>query len=273
MNAPTSAAVRVARHGHRAARLAGAALAVAAAASLVGCAGGTPPADQAVTAGPDATQVPGTGTVPPAPGSTPPAHVAAPPPTTTATGARPSDPALTLTHDGFDGAKLGQDYEVVMAHLIAKLGTPDEPGSTGNGYGSCGVKHNRDVRWGDLTVSFTDTGSGLRFSGFYWGKDIRNRNATTDHPVPSEGPGTPRLDNPFGIGLGTQVRDIDELTAKAKAEYPDAHIANGPPIKDPAVNAALAGNRSLNIVMHSAGDEGWFVEAIWALTPSEIVCH
>jgi hypothetical protein len=191
--------------------------------------------------------------------------------TTTATSARPAAAPLAVRPDGLGTASFGEGYDDAVGDLVSVLGAPDDAGTVGAGFGTCGVIHHRDVRWGDLTVSFTDTGSGLHLGGWYWGEDIGRRNAFTDHPAPV-GPGTPSLGNPWGLDIGTPVPSAEAARARIGAVHPDARLVTARPIVDPVVSITV-GDHIVDVVLHAAGDEGWLVESIWAFTPAEVTCH
>jgi hypothetical protein len=183
----------------------------------------------------------------------------------------PARPGLTVRPDGLGLASFGQSYDEALPALTARLGAPTNPGVPGSGYGHCGVIGHRDVRWGHLTVSFTDTGSGLRVSGYYWGNDMGRRNSGTFHPAPA-GPGAPVLANPWGLGIGTPVPSTAALVTTVQQTYPQATFQQLPGIVDPAVSTPLPGGRYLHVVLHATGTGAHVVESIWALTPREVVC-
>jgi hypothetical protein len=193
-------------------------------------------------------------------------------PTTTTTAAPVPTPAagpVDVRRDGLGDAPFDQGYDAALAYLTGRLGAPDDPGTIGAGSGRCGVIHTRDVRWGDLTVSFSDTGAGLYLSGYNWG-NTAYRNTSQAHPAPA-GPGTPALGNPWGLRLGMPVPSADTLTAQVQRDYPDVRFGYAAPIVDPSIAGAM-GRRTLNIGLHAAGDGSLLVERIWVFNPAELFC-
>jgi hypothetical protein len=224
---------------------------------------------------PATAEVPSTSTVPaptiPPPGQSPAGPPSPTVPTTTAPRPAPLTGPVTVSADGLGVVAFGQDYGAALGALTGQLGAPDDAGTVTDLSRACGATHNRDVRWGELTVSFIDTGSGLRLSGYYWGNDIRNRNTNSAHAAPV-GPGSPTLGNPWGLHLATAVPSADDLASQVGRDYPDARFQQLAGFADPTVSAGLPGGRYLHIVLHPAPGGGHLVESIWALTPGDVVC-
>jgi len=175
---------------------------------------------------------------------------------------------LRFRQGGIEVTAFGEDYAAAMAELVSRFGEPDDPGRARPGIGSCGMVELRDVRWGDLTVTFTDLGEGLHLSGFVWG-DIQNRNTRSPHPAPS-GPARPSLPNPWELEIGAVVSDPEALAREVAAQLPGARFIEAPRIFDPAI-AGPFGDRTLNLGLHAI-EGGYLLERLWVFDPREIFC-
>ncbi|MEQ1873166.1 MAG: hypothetical protein ABL953_05505 [Ilumatobacteraceae bacterium] len=131
--------------------------------------------------------------------------------TTSTTSTIPAVLGLDLSAEGLGGESFGADAAGVIAYVESILGSPtSDTGWVDTGGMVCFGTETRDVRWGDLSLSFGDESPfavGLRHFYFY-----------------TYGPAAGEFVVPFGLSVegGISIGDtVDELLAA----YPSAVIA------------------------------------------------
>ncbi len=165
---------------------------------------GTPPVSEPPVSEP-AAPVPA---VPPPPDAEEPAPLDPPPPAPTVA----VDQPLQLTADGLGALPFGAAEDAVMAELTRRLGPPDEVSDLvegSQGTGSCGRGFTRRVRWGWLTLAFSDAPTRRAPPGTRHFYDWLLREPFPGlHQNPDPAGAEPDLSTAAGIGLGSGVQQL-----------------------------------------------------------------
>jgi len=123
-----------------------------------------------------------------------------------------ADQPLQLTADGLAALPFGAAEDAVVAELTRRLGPPDEVSDLvegSQGTGSCGRGFTRRVRWGWLTLAFSDAPTRRAPAGtrhFYnW---LLREPFPGLHQNPDPAVAEPVLTTAAGIGLGSPVQQV-----------------------------------------------------------------